>query len=224
MKDLFIHERVQLVGQGIQRFPHLNGLVGNVNDERRHPYWGRGYIVRFQVEGRPEWVHVPALELDSLEVKVDKTQPIRAISLWQPWASLVAWGEKQYETRHWSTNYRGLLAIHAAKRKPTSNDVWFMKETLYRVIEKYTALHPEYYLYNEMPRGAVLCIVNLVDVIPTVDPPVENIERLGLSQQEFMFGNYQPNRYLWKLELVEQFAKPVPAKGGQGFWQWSRTS
>ena len=27
---------------------------------------------------------------------------MKAISLWQPWASLIAAGVKPYETRHWS--------------------------------------------------------------------------------------------------------------------------
>ncbi|MBP0020973.1 MAG: ASCH domain-containing protein, partial [Cyanobacteria bacterium SBLK] len=31
----------------------------------------------------------------------------KAISLWQPWASLIAMGRKKFETRHWSTDYRG---------------------------------------------------------------------------------------------------------------------
>ena len=41
--------------------------------------------------------------------------PIKAVSLWQPWASLVACGVKHHETRHWTTNYRGALAICAAR-------------------------------------------------------------------------------------------------------------
>ncbi len=41
---------------------------------------------------------------------------MKAISLWQPWATLVALGIKQTETRHWATKHRGQLAIHAAKR------------------------------------------------------------------------------------------------------------
>lgn len=41
---------------------------------------------------------------------------MRIISLWQPWASAISLGLKQFETRSWSTNYSGLLAIHAAKR------------------------------------------------------------------------------------------------------------
>lgn len=40
---------------------------------------------------------------------------MRAISLWQPWASAIALGSKRIETRSWSTSYRGPLAIHAAK-------------------------------------------------------------------------------------------------------------
>lgn len=41
---------------------------------------------------------------------------MKAISLWQPWASLIAAGVKSIETRGWPTNYRGQIAIHAAKR------------------------------------------------------------------------------------------------------------
>ncbi len=43
---------------------------------------------------------------------------MRALSLHQPWASLIAEGVKTIETRSWATKYRGPLAIHAAKRRP----------------------------------------------------------------------------------------------------------
>lgn len=39
---------------------------------------------------------------------------MKAITIWQPWASLIALGVKTIETRSWSTDYRGPLAIHAA--------------------------------------------------------------------------------------------------------------
>lgn len=48
---------------------------------------------------------------------------MKALTLWQPWASLIALGVKTIETRGWSTNYRGPLAIHAAKRPPKAADV-----------------------------------------------------------------------------------------------------
>ena len=37
---------------------------------------------------------------------------MRALSLWQPWASLIFDGRKKIETRHWEMLYRGPLAIH----------------------------------------------------------------------------------------------------------------
>lgn len=41
---------------------------------------------------------------------------MKAISLWQPWATLISTGDKTWETRSWATTYRGPLAIHAAKK------------------------------------------------------------------------------------------------------------
>lgn len=38
-----------------------------------------------------------------------------ALTVLQPWASLIALDEKQFETRSWSTPYRGTLVIHAGK-------------------------------------------------------------------------------------------------------------
>ena len=41
---------------------------------------------------------------------------MKALSLRQPWASLIAEGRKTIETRTWRTRYRGPLAIHASAR------------------------------------------------------------------------------------------------------------
>ena len=41
---------------------------------------------------------------------------MKVLTLHQPWASLVALGVKTIETRSWSTQYRGPLAIHAAAK------------------------------------------------------------------------------------------------------------
>ncbi len=43
---------------------------------------------------------------------------MKALSLHQPWASLIAEGVKTIETRSRATRYRGPLAIHAAKHRP----------------------------------------------------------------------------------------------------------
>lgn len=40
---------------------------------------------------------------------------MKAITIKQPWATLIALGEKRFETRSWQTKYRGPIAIHAGK-------------------------------------------------------------------------------------------------------------
>jgi hypothetical protein len=41
---------------------------------------------------------------------------MKAISIWQPWATWIAEGRKHIETRTWRTHYRGPLLVCAAKR------------------------------------------------------------------------------------------------------------
>lgn len=42
---------------------------------------------------------------------------MKAISIKQPWASLIAHGIKDIENRSWRTNYRGRVLIHAGASK-----------------------------------------------------------------------------------------------------------
>ncbi|MCI0391874.1 MAG: hypothetical protein MOB07_24290 [Acidobacteria bacterium] len=57
---------------------------------------------------------------------------LKALSLRQPWASLMAIGAKRNETRGWCTKHRGWVAIHAAGRMDdcemdTALDPWFIE-------------------------------------------------------------------------------------------------
>lgn len=45
---------------------------------------------------------------------------VPVLSLWQPWATLIALGVKTIETRSWLLNYRGFIAVHSARRPPTA--------------------------------------------------------------------------------------------------------
>lgn len=124
---------------------------------------------------------------------------MRAISLWQPWAAGIAIGHKSIETRHWSTNYRGPLLIHAAKRfGPEEREFASVERTLGRLPER-------------LPLGAYIAITHLVDVRPTEELALE------VGPIEKLYGNYEPGRYGWILERTSSFP-PVPAKGRQGFW------
>lgn len=130
---------------------------------------------------------------------------VKTLSLWQPWASLVAAGLKTYETRDWTTSYRGLLAIHAAMRE--SDD---------RVLN-YLTPEQRSQLPGVMPRGAMLCIVRLVDIVPT---GILTVDETFEDSLEFSLGDYSPGRFAWKLELVQVFEQPIPAVGKQGLFNW----
>lgn len=130
---------------------------------------------------------------------------MKAITLTQPWATLVALGAKTIETRSWYTAYRGPLAIHAAKSIPTWVDEW-AKDVL-PILSRLNVL-PIW----DLPRGCVLATCTLVDVVPTTKVQPDITEEL--------FGDYTAGRFAWLLADVRQLLVPVPARGSLGLWAW----
>jgi hypothetical protein len=53
---------------------------------------------------------------------------MKALSLWQPWATLVSIGAKRIETRSWPTKYRGPLAIHAGLTRRRELDLLCLED------------------------------------------------------------------------------------------------
>lgn len=126
---------------------------------------------------------------------------MKALSLWQPWASAIPFGLKRIETRHWSTRYRGPLAIHAAKR-------WTRDEREMAEIEQEAGRLPK-----PLPLGAIVAVAKLVDIRST-----SQIIAGGLSGDERYWGNYGLGRFGWILEDIEKLDEPVPWKGAQGLF------
>ena len=131
---------------------------------------------------------------------------MKALSLTQPWASLVEFRAKRIETRSWAARYTGPLAIHAAKGFPGwAKD--FSKEPPVSVF-----FGPDY----EYPRGQVLCIVKLMGCRRTEDV------RGQLTAQELSFGDYSDGRFAWFLEFVEVVKNHPAATGHLGIWEWEQ--
>jgi len=145
---------------------------------------------------------------------------MKALSLWQPWASLMAFEEKKVETRGWSTKFRGEIAIHATAKEPAD---WLGASrhrqefaNRFRLLSEKHGWGDGYWpdAAHYVALGAVLCVVRLIAI-----ERVEDV-RDDLSEQERCFGNYEDGRYAWFTELVERFPKPVPAKGNRMLWNW----
>lgn len=121
---------------------------------------------------------------------------MKAISLWQPWATAMALGEKKIETRGWYTGHRGWLAIHAAKR-------WTREEK--EIAEDYL---PE---GTPIPLGAVVAVGKLIDCVRT------EIIRDTLTPVERSWGSFTDGRFGWVFSEILPI-DPVPFKGMQGFF------
>ena len=136
---------------------------------------------------------------------------IKAITLWQPWASLVVAGHKRFETRSWRTGYRGPLAIHASKREPGHARKLACAERTFSNALIAMGLRD----LDLWPRGVMLGVVQLATVCTT-----ESI-RPTLTFEELAFGDYRNGRYAWKLLNPIPFPEPIPIRGRQGLWNWT---
>lgn len=140
---------------------------------------------------------------------------MKALTLWEPWASLVALKAKRIETRSWKTNYRGPLAIHAALSIPKWVKNLLPEFARLIGIKEYTGSWLYYLEHGVGPFGKVVAICNLVDCVP-ITPKFT----VKLSEQERAFGDYTPGRFAWILEDVKRLENPLPAKGMQRLWNW----
>ena len=172
---------------------------------------------------------------------------MKAITLTQPWASLVAVGAKRIETRSWPTKYRGPIAIHAAKGFPADAKRFCEANIVCDAVGwprmgavTQESLDESARLIKTLPRGMVVATATLVDCLPVelielysskathwaAFGAVEAVLNPGaiwkgrLSEQERAFGNYAPRRYGFLLDNITAI-EPVPAKGTLSLWEWS---
>lgn len=135
---------------------------------------------------------------------------MKALSLWQPWATLIAVGHKKVETRSWPTRYRGPIAIHAAKRKLTDDEHELLHELAYEFNINLPA---------QLQLGAIVAIASLWDCYQMSRHDCEIQTEL-----EEHVGGWEPGRYAWCLHNVTALREPIPARGAQGLWQWEPTA
>lgn len=170
---------------------------------------------------------------------------MRALTVHQPWAALIAARVKTIETRSWPASYRGPLAIHAAKRRPEEHlqvGTWTVGHT---PDGHWSAVDNDSGQTIELAFGVVVATCTLVDIVP-VDysadirrdggawPPARPVcicdHQLGTlvyldSQpypypQEASYGVFTGGRYAWLLDNIQPVATPVAAKGHPQLWEW----
>lgn len=129
---------------------------------------------------------------------------MRAISLWQPWASAWLTDLKHFETRDWYTGYRGPLLVHAAKKQDGEVRAAFRDEELVADLLSVDFIGASY--------GAIIGQVDLIgcSLMDRMPQP---------SEREARWGNWHRDRYAWERgPNVIVFPRPIPYRGYQGFF------
>lgn len=154
---------------------------------------------------------------------------MKAISIWQPWASAIAVGSKRIETRSWETSYRGSLLIHASKRCNKGEILSLKSNWTWCGVLRPLGLgmggdvDPE----SVLPFGAIVAIANLVDCRRTDRFRLHEInapqypagERSELySWTEGMLGDFGLGRFGWMLDDVRRIDPVIPFRGAQGLF------
>jgi activating signal cointegrator 1 len=139
---------------------------------------------------------------------------MKAISLWQPWATLMASGAKRVETRGWpphALKKGDLVAIHAAKlwapaQRQLLGDLTFRKH-----LE--IAAKRGLWDFADPPLGCVVAIARF-DRFEETHPFVDT-----LGEEERAFGNYRLGRFAWIFDAVRPL-QPIPLRGLQRIFNW----
>jgi hypothetical protein len=131
---------------------------------------------------------------------------MKAITLIQPWATLIILGEKKIETRSWSTNLRGEIAIHAGKKIDKSV---FEKPYYREAFKKYGITVDNIITSSLIGRCKIVDVKKTEDLIDVI------------SEQERVFGNYDSNRYGWILDDFEAIEPIRNVKGMLGLWNYN---
>lgn len=131
---------------------------------------------------------------------------MKALSLWQPWASLWLQGPKVHETRSWPTPHRGPLLVHAA-------------QTFIRDIEPEDPLRgildDEFggHWAMDLPTGALIGVVDLLDCRCIAG------DETATDADDLVCGDFHPGRYAWRRGQRWAFDHPIPFRGRQSLFE-----
>lgn len=163
---------------------------------------------------------------------------MNALTIREPFASLIMLGHKRIETRSWPAPAAAIgqsIAIHAAKGLTLDELFLCYEEEFYDALtgsglrlRPMTELEmaPNVALAAAFPttRGCVVATATLEKCSRVPEWLSADIQRLlderGYPANEMEFGDFSPGRYGWVLTDVRPLAVPVPARGQQGIWQW----
>ena len=125
---------------------------------------------------------------------------MKAITIKQPFASLIAAGLKEYEFRTWKTSYRGKVLIHAGK---VADGKAMKKFACYELDD---------------PRGLIIAKADLTDCIWVDDAFRNELRNQNALVYSGIIDDPTWEGYAFRLENIER-VDPVSVRGMLGLWE-----
>lgn len=140
--------------------------------------------------------------------------PLKALTVWQPWAWAIAEGFKRVENRDWKPYPKVLapgerIAIHAAVRALDREALKSVRHALYQSRGRADGPLPW-----EVPVEEAAYSFGCIVAVAKFSHLVTLRRDLPVDQQPWFVGQYG-----WVLDDVRKLAKPVQVRGAQGIWQ-----
>ncbi|MGH6969098.1 MAG: hypothetical protein ACREEN_08350 [Stellaceae bacterium] len=151
---------------------------------------------------------------------------MRALTIWQPWASLIAGGVKPFEFRRRPAPRKLVgqrIVIHAAARPNDLDSVKHIRTHLvagdWTVIgtEDADAVRKAIRMCHEWESGTPAPLAAGLGTV-TLGQSHRGTE---LYRGRIDDGEIDPDIFAWPMLDPVPFDKPIPAVGMQGFWKWS---
>jgi len=163
---------------------------------------------------------------------------VKALTIWQPWASLIMAGAKPYEFRGWRAPRSIVgqrIVIHAAAHKIDQREVADLDDLLRffdrddavgAALAAETCLHASKAIpiliaaaKGELPMSAGLGTAVLGEPRNGFDIAAEfGVTRANDSDR------HEHANWGWPLAEIEVWPEPIPMRGAQGFWNWPEPS
>ena len=142
---------------------------------------------------------------------------MKALSLWQPWASLIAVGAKTVETRSWAAPQALVgqrIAVHAAKR--ASELHWVNLPIFHDALKRAEDAGDLALIDGRLPLGCIVASAVLVECFRMDHDTCMAVH--DDMPEEYAFGDWRPGRFGWQLSELEPVAEPIPYRGAQGLF------
>lgn len=155
---------------------------------------------------------------------------VNALTLWQPWATLLVDGIKTTETRDWWPPLNALgkpIAIHAGTHKVSKNgiplavqermelgyDADWRDKIPYGAMIGVGILSHYYYVHGRERADKTVMVEQWPNTKDILEGPYSYIPTDP-------WGDYSVGRYIWQITNMYPLQEPVKIAGKQKIWKW----